>query len=204
MQLVRSHWHVFAGTLIGLALFFWTYITYMPAALTKRTETITLKCTVLDQKQCIERLGKNAKKAAFKALDITIINHTNRNLAFSVNDLNLQAISPRTAAKRGYYNTTGRAIGWSVGGLLFPIVWIPGIIHYASGVNANQKFMETVTKNGLTEHCIWTGNTLKGMIFVDSNEQQNCLKFAFTDTATGQKIICAVDLTKNADYLYTV
>lgn len=206
MQSFFSKVSVLLGSLLALATASFGYIHYTNQPTQSASHgTISLHCHPLDKNQCIARLGRHMPKAEFQPIELHITNNSDRHLAFSTNTISgIKIVPAKHAAKENFYNTTGRAIGWGVAGLFMPLLWIPGAIHYASGVKANNKILNNFIKHGLTEHCIWSGNSLTGMIFVDAHYTHNATTLCFFDTSTGEQILCPIDMSKSTNYIYNV
>ena len=179
--------------LIGTSLYLYMVNPIQFSKLTG-TKPVNIKahCTSFTKEECEGYLGRDAISAGYKALKINIENHTENYLQFSSQGISLKTVPANVVAKKVYRNTSGRIAGWGIGGLIMPLVWIPGIVHSASAYKNNKKTSENFALKALADRVIAPNSNIEGVIFTKINDYKDTFDIVLTDINSQEKIVLKV------------
>lgn len=205
MQFIKFN-KTFFTFLFGLSAigFCCTYLIYSSRRSTKsqnsqkqlKSQGIQIHCKNFTKEECVGYLGRDVISAGYKPIKITIENNTDRNLKFSPSDISLKTVQADVVAKKVYYNTTGRATGWGIAGLIMPILWVPGIVHSASSYKANQKLSDNFSAKSATDRNIAPKSSIEGLIFVAIEDYKDTFDIILSDNNSQKKFFCTIDMNK--------
>ena len=110
----------------------------------------------------------------------------------SPDNFNISLFSPAKVAKKVHTSTTGRAIGWGIGGLLLWPLFIPAIYDGIKSAKANHSLDSDYQAKALSEQMIRFYKTLNTLVFIPKENIKQNIEMFLVNERTKEKIVFSV------------
>lgn len=153
---------------------------------------ITAEWKVFDKKDCQTYLGRNLIAEGVIPVQMTIRNYSEDDLSISPDNFNIPIQSPAEVAKKVHTSTTGRAVGWGIGGLFVWPLFIPAIYDGIKSAQANRSLDSDYQSKALTEQTIKPYKTLNTLIFVPKEQMKQNIEMFLVNEKTHEKVVFSI------------
>lgn len=157
----------------------------------ENAKTVSFNYNIFNRSSCAKYLGREKViDKGFQPIQICLTNNTNKHFIFSLDTFNVTCIDPETVAQATHFNTLGRIIGWTIGGLFLWPLWITAIMESMQLPMANENLdTDFRSKSFNKSQIIKPFSTTNGLIFFRSNNFKNNFSFTLIDSETNEKLI---------------
>ncbi len=153
-------------------------------------QSVSFSYRMLSTSECMKYLGRDTIAKGYQPIHVTITNNTDRYFNLSLNSFNCHCIDPQEVSQAMHTNTTGRAVGYGVPGvLLFPVLIIPAIVDGVGSSKANKKLDADYDRKALYTQTIQPYTTINGLIFISTEEHSRHMAVTIVDAASMQNYV---------------
>lgn len=161
-----------------------------PVAQEKREESIVaFSHTIFTKKDCYRLLDRDVVAKGYQPIQISLTNNTDRHIHFSLESFSFPCASVEEVAHVLHTNTTARAVGYGVAGLIVWPLIIPAIVDGIGSARSNDRLDMDLDHKGLRSQVIAPRATINGLIFVAVEDFDPDFSFSVTDLTTKQRYL---------------
>jgi hypothetical protein len=171
--------------------------TVMKNAGTRKKEGVCFSYKLFDTADCKKYLGRDVLKAGYQPIQITIVNKTNKEFLFSPYNLSVPCVSPEEVMGKVYTSTVSRAVGYGIGGLFIPILFIPAIVDSVWSCEANAQLDKDYSSKSANEQIIRPGATLNGVVFVAKGTILDDFTLTLLDIQANEQLVLVSGITSS-------
>lgn len=150
---------------------------------------ITYNYRIFSKADCRKYLDRNVISKGFQPIQITIKNHSDRYLNFSLDSITLPCLSADEVAQSVRCSTSKRVTSYGIGSLFLPVLIVPAVIDGFKSTEANELLFADFFRKVLKDQLIAPHATINGLIFVPSADAKEPLALTITDQETGEKFV---------------
>jgi len=146
-------------------------------------QTVSFEYHVLNRSDCKQYLDRNVHKKGYQPIQLTIENNSSRSLHFSLSSFDIPCIEVDEVASKVHTSTVGRAVGYTVAGLVTCIwlLFIPAIVDGIGSDKANEQLDIDFSRKAMRNQVIAPNSTINGLIFVPYERFDEDFSFSLAD-----------------------
>jgi hypothetical protein len=146
-------------------------------------QTVSFEYHVLDRRDCKQYLDRNVQAKGYQPIQLTIENNSSRSLYFSLSSFDIPCIDADDVASTVHTSTVGRAVGYTVAGLVSCIwlLFIPAIVDGIGSDKANEQLDIDFARKAVHNQIIAPNSTVNGLIFVPYENFNDDFSFSLAD-----------------------
>lgn len=154
----------------------------------KRDQSIVaFSHTIFTKKDCNRFLDRDVIAKGYQPIQISLVNNTDRHMHFSLESFSFPCASVEEVAHVLHTNTTARAVGYGIAGLIVWPLIIPAIVDGIGSARSNDRLDMDFDHKGLRSQVIAPRATINGLIFVAVEDFDPDFSFSVTDLTTKQR-----------------
>jgi hypothetical protein len=155
----------------------------LPVSRQTNEQTVSFEYHVLDRNDCKQYLDRNVQAKGYQPIQLTIENNSSRSLYFSLSSFDIPCISADEVASKVHTSTAGRAVGYTVAGLVTCIwlLFIPAIVDGVGSAKSNERLDVDFARKAIHNQVIAPNSTINGLIFVPYGNFNEHFSFSLAD-----------------------
>lgn len=183
--------NIFFWLLLPFAVIFTGCASYNAAPLSViqenviQKEGVTVSGKLLNKLECKTYFDRNIIGKGYQPIQIAVSNNSDKTYVLRRSSIDLPLASAEWIAGLVHTSTIGRALGYGVGGVFIPLLFIPAVVDGFSSAEANKRLDTDFHAKALADvHMIPPHVTLNKVIFVPMNQRKEQFVVQLTDAAT--------------------
>lgn len=146
---------------------------------------------VFDRSDCKKYLDRDVISKGYQPIHLTIVNSSNRSVAFSRRNLSLETVDSYVVADTVQTNTVGRVVGYGAAALIMWPFVIPAIVDGVGSAKANERLAMDFLGKSLQDQVIEPNESINGLVFVPIELFKSSFKVTLSDIETSKRIVLA-------------
>jgi len=155
----------------------------------KDEQFISLDYRIFKKRDCRKYLDRNVLSKGYQPIQITFTNNSSRQLELSMERFSLPLVPIEEVADTVHTNTTRRAVGYCLAGLVFWPFAISAVVDGVGSSNANKKLDRDFDNKQLHNKIVEPFSSVNGLIFVQKEDFDEDFSLTIIDKKNNDKFV---------------
>ncbi len=155
---------------------------------TKQNSNVNVSWKAFDKEDCLTYLGRDVLSEGYIPVQFTIRNNSRDRMYLSPNNFNQPISAASQVASTVHTNTSGRVLGWGLGGLFFFPLFIPAFVDGIKSQQANLALDADYAAKTLKEQTIEPHSSFNGVVFIPKENAGSKIEMFLVNLTTNEKV----------------
>lgn len=160
--------------------------TFVYSSSDNQDKDVVVVAKAFNATDCERFLDRNVISKGYQPVQLYIQNNSNKNYLFSLRGISLPQVSPEKVARTVHTSTVGRALGYSVGGLILPPLFLLAVIDGTKSAEANDALDADFYGKTARDQVIPPRWSLNKLIFIPRNSYSPSFQVTLLEEASDQ------------------